>query len=70
VVATAAGAAILGHPAGAVAMLANWVGSRGGSLEPGAIILSGGLTNAVPIQPGLSVSATFAHFGTVTLRGA
>lgn len=70
VVATAAGAAILGHPAGAVAMLANWVGSRGGSLEPGAIILSGGLTNAVPIHPGLSISATFAHFGTVTLRGA
>lgn len=70
VVATAAGAAILGHPAGAVAMLANWLGARGGSLERGAIILSGGLTNAVPIYPGLSVSATFAHLGTVTLRGA
>lgn len=69
VVATAAGAAILGHPAGAVAMLANWVGARGGSLDRGAVILSGGLTNAVPIYPGLTVSATFAHFGTVTLRG-
>ncbi len=69
VVATAAGAAILGHPASAVAMLANWMGARGGSLDTGTIIFSGGLTNAVPMHPGVSVSATFARLGTITLRG-
>lgn len=69
VVATAAGAAVLGHPAAAVALLANWLTEQGGRLERGAIILSGGLTNAVPIAPGVCVSATFGGMGTVTLRG-
>lgn len=69
VVATAAGAAILGHPAGAVAKLANRLAERGERLVRGAIVLSGGVTNAIPMHPGSSVSATFAHLGTVTLRG-
>ena len=44
VAATAAGAAILGHPATAVAKLANFLGQRGRQLEAGWIVLSGGLT--------------------------
>ncbi len=69
VVASAAGAAILGHPASAVALLANWLGAQGGCLRRGTIVLSGGMTNAVPIRPGVCVSASFAQLGTVTLRG-
>lgn len=68
-VATAAGAAILGHPASTVALLVNWLGRHGRSLHKGDVILSGGLTNAFPLRPGTYVSATFAHLGTVTLRG-
>lgn len=68
IVSTATGAATLGHPAVAVALLANWLGERGERLEGGAIVLSGGLTDAVPIAPGGYVSATFAHLGTVCLQ--
>ena len=69
-VATAAGAATMGHPAEAVAMLANWLGERGESLEAGWIVFSGGLTAAVPLEAGTTVTATFGHLGAVTVRGA
>jgi 2-oxo-3-hexenedioate decarboxylase len=67
-VTTAAGAAVLGHPAAAVALLANWLGSRGRAIEPGAIVLSGGLTDAVPLTPGRHVTASFGRLGSLTLR--
>lgn len=66
---TAAGAACLGHPAAAVAALANWVGERGRVLEAGWVVLSGGLTAAVPLTAEAPVRATFAHLGTVAARG-
>ena len=68
-VATAAGAATMGHPAEAVAMLANWLGTRGEALEPGWCVFSGGLTAAVPLAVGSHVTATFGHLGSVTVRG-
>lgn len=69
VVATAAGAAILGHPAAAVAELANFLGRRGKCIEAGWVVLSGGLTAAVPLSTGFHVSATFGHLGRVSLKG-
>jgi 2-oxo-3-hexenedioate decarboxylase len=68
-VATATGAATMGHPAEAVALLANWLGSRGSAIEAGWTVFSGGLTAAVPLLPGSHVSATFGHLGTVSVRG-
>ncbi len=68
IVATAAGAAILGHPANAVAQVANFLGSRGSRLEPGWIVLSGGLTAARPLLAEDHVTGTFAHLGRVGLR--
>jgi 2-oxo-3-hexenedioate decarboxylase len=65
IAATAAGAAILGHPATAVAKLANFLGQRGRHLEPGWIVLSGGLTAARALTPGSHLVATFAHLGSV-----
>ena len=50
-VATAAGAAILGDPAGSVALVANWLVSQGAPLRKGAIVLSGGMTNGFPLRP-------------------
>lgn len=67
---TAAGAAVLGHPASAVALLVNWLGRTDHVLPKGSIVLSGGLTNAHPLRPGGWISASFAKLGTVTLRGA
>lgn len=69
IVATATGAATMGHPAEAVALLANWLGQRGRTIEAGWAIFTGGLTAAVPLKPGGYVSASFGHLGTVTVRG-
>jgi 2-keto-4-pentenoate hydratase len=46
------GSASLGHPAEAVAWLANKLSSFGTTLEPGDIVLSGSLGNAVPVHRG------------------
>ena len=67
-VTTAAGAAVLGHPAAAVARLANWIGGSGGAVEKDWIVLSGGLTPAVPLVPGGHVTATFGRLGRITVR--
>jgi 2-oxo-3-hexenedioate decarboxylase len=67
-VAIAAGAAVLGHPAAAVAALANHLGARGEELPAGALILSGGVTEAVPVKPGDHVAVHVQHLGTCSLR--
>jgi 2-oxo-3-hexenedioate decarboxylase len=65
VAATAAGAATMGHPAAAVAWLANRLGARGQSLRAGWLVLSGGLTAPVPLQPGTAVTAEFDGLGSL-----
>jgi 2-oxo-3-hexenedioate decarboxylase len=66
---TAAGAAVLGHPAEAVALLANALGRQGRALEAGWVVLSGGMTPAVPVEPGVPVAATFGRgLGRVGVR--
>lgn len=66
-VATAAGAATMGHPADAVAVLANWLFERGQSIDAGWLIYSGGLTAAVPLTAGSTITATFASLGSVSV---
>ena len=46
------GAAALGHPARAVAWLANKLTSFGVSLQPGDIVLSGSLGRSIPVRGG------------------
>jgi 2-oxo-3-hexenedioate decarboxylase len=65
---TAAGAAVLGHPATAVALLANQMGAWGEHLPRGATVLSGGLTNAVAVASGHHLTMSFAHLGQIFLR--
>jgi 2-oxo-3-hexenedioate decarboxylase len=62
---TAAGAAVMGHPAASVAWLANRLAERGEHLPAGSLVFSGGLTAAIPIRPGHAVSAEFDGLGTV-----
>jgi 2-oxo-3-hexenedioate decarboxylase len=68
VVATAAGAAVLGHPAASVAWLVRQLAKRGRGLAAGSIVLSGALTEAFPVQPGDHVVAEFDHLGSVALQ--
>jgi 2-keto-4-pentenoate hydratase len=49
------GAAALGHPARAVAWLANKLVSFGVSLEPGDVVLSGSLGRSIPVSGGDSL---------------
>lgn len=65
VIDTAAGAAVLGHPAAAVAWLANKLAEYDIALEPGEIILSGSLTKAYPVKGGDVFRATFDRLGSV-----
>lgn len=67
-VAFGAGAAVLGHPAAAVAALANHLGARGESIPAGSLILSGGITEAVAVGPGDNVTLRAQHLGAVNVR--
>lgn len=62
---TAAGAAVLGHPALAVAWLANKLAQYDISLKPGEIILSGSLTSAYEVTGNDVFTATFGGLGQV-----
>jgi 2-keto-4-pentenoate hydratase len=66
-VATASGAASLGHPAAAVAWLVRTLAADGEGLRAGDVVLSGGLTAAVPVGPGDVVVASIDRLGTVEL---
>lgn len=67
VVATASGAASLGHPAAAVAWLVRALAAAGEGLRAGDVVLSGGLTAAVPVGPGDVVVATVDRLGSLEL---
>ena len=67
-VALAAGAAVLGHPAAAVAMLVNHLGRRGQSLPAGCLVLSGGATEAVSVQAGDHITLRVQGMGSVSVR--
>jgi len=69
IVDTATGAAVQGHPAEALALAANSLAARGLALEPGWLVLTGGMTDAVELNPGSRVAAHFSHLGSVTVSG-
>ena len=68
VVQTGAGAAALGHPANAVAWLANAVGEFGVTLKAGEIIMPGALCGAADVASGDTIRASFDGLGTVSVR--
>ena len=69
-VALGAGAAVLGHPAAAIARLANHLGRRGQEIPAGSLILSGGVTEAVAVNAGDNVTLRVQGMGSVGLRFA
>jgi 2-oxopent-4-enoate/cis-2-oxohex-4-enoate hydratase len=70
VVATGAGAAALGHPANAVAWLANTLGPLGIGLKAGEIVLSGSLATLIPVAAGDHLSMTIGGLGSCSVRFA
>jgi 2-oxo-3-hexenedioate decarboxylase len=65
VVDTAAGAAVQGHPAEALALAANALAERGEAIEAGQLVLTGGLTDAVFVHAGDQIGAEFTRLGSV-----
>jgi 2-oxo-3-hexenedioate decarboxylase len=68
VIDTGAGAAVLGHPARAVAWLANALASRGERLVAGSFVMPGALSNAYPVAPGDRVQVEIDRLGSLSLR--
>lgn len=68
IVQTGAGGAVLGHPAVAVAWLANVVGQFGVSLNTGDIVMPGALCGAVDVAAGDLLQASYDGLGTVSVR--
>lgn len=68
VVQLGAGAAVLGHPATAIAMLANMMGERGETLKAGSYILSGAITAAMSVKKGDNVTVKFQDLGTLSMK--
>ena len=70
VVMTAAGAAVMGHPAASVAWLANQLAAEGEGLRAGQLVFSGGVTAPVPVVAGGSVTFEFDGLGAIEVYGA
>lgn len=65
--ATATSAAAAGHPLHGVAWLAAELAGRGRGLRKGELVITGGLTAAVPLRPGRTIAARFGRGTTVTV---
>lgn len=65
IVDSATGAAVQGNPGEALALAANVLAERGLAIEAGWVVLTGGMTDALPLGPGGRVAAHFAHLGSV-----
>ena len=68
IVAMAAGAAVLGHPAAAIAMLANKLVERGEQIPAGTFVMTGGVTEAIPVVAGDAINVRFQELGSVSMR--
>lgn len=67
-VAMGASAAVLGHPAEAIAMVVNILAEIGEVLPAGSFVMSGAITEAIAVKPGDNVVARFQELGSVSMR--
>ncbi|MFJ7116513.1 2-keto-4-pentenoate hydratase [Streptomyces albogriseolus] len=66
-IASGSGAEVLGHPATAVAWLANALAAHGTTLEAGQLVLPGAMTTAPFVGAGQKVEARFGCLGSVSV---
>lgn len=66
-VASGSGADVLGHPAAAVAWLADTLAGHGTGLEAGQLVLSGAMTTAPRVGAGQTVEARLSRLGPVSV---
>lgn len=63
-----AGAAVVGHPASSLAMLANMLAKKGEKIKAGDVIMSGGITGAIMLNVGDTVSAKLDGLGEISFK--
>jgi 2-keto-4-pentenoate hydratase len=68
IVGTGAGAVVMGNPVAAVAWLANKLAKYSLSLEPGMIVLSGSVSQAIPVQAPTAIKVHFDRLGAVKVK--
>lgn len=68
IVATAAGASVMEHPAAAMAWFVRKLHQRNRTLPAGSIVLAGAWTAAVTVAPGDIVRAEFDRLGSIEVR--
>lgn len=66
-VASGTGAAVLGHPALSLAMLANLLAPREELIPAGTFVMTGGITEAIAAKPGDRFVARYEHLGSVSV---
>jgi 2-oxo-3-hexenedioate decarboxylase len=69
-IAFGAGAAVLGHPALSVVMLANLLAERGEYIPAGTYVMTGGITEAIAAEAGDCFTVRIQHLGAVSVRFA
>jgi len=67
VIATSAGAAVLGHPAASLAALANMLAEEDESVPAGTLVMTGGCTEAFAVKAGDHVRVTVQNVGAAAL---
>src|SRR5207247_388976 len=70
VVATNAGAEVMGNPLNSLAWVANHLGARGLALKAGDLVMSGSVSMLLRPKAGDTVRATFTRLGSVAVRFA
>lgn len=63
-----ASAAVLNHPGNAIVMLVRHLAARGQTLAAGTFVMTGGITEAIPVERGDSIVARFQDMGSVSFR--
>ena len=59
---------MLNHPANAIVMLVKHLADRGQSLPAGSFVMTGGITEAIPVSRGDNVVARFQDMGSISFR--
>jgi 2-oxo-3-hexenedioate decarboxylase len=62
------GSDVMGHPVRSVVELVKMLHTSGLALEPGMIVLTGGITEAIPLLRGDVISAEFDQLGTIVVN--
>lgn len=68
IVGTYTAAEVMGNPLNALAWLANHLATRGQTLNPGDIIISGGITKLLRPKAGDTIRARFTHLGSINIK--